>query len=211
MFSDKNSSFSKITLIENELLLNDDEKTSSTLNDFFSNVVSNLNIHPYEDPLINSEQFQDPVLRANEKYNYHPSIEAIKEKNLNKTFSFQTISRWYIKKEILGLDNSKAIQESDIQTIIIKQNVDIFTEYLFHEFEKSGYTSAFKFADIKPVHKKVAVLRKIIIGLSVSYLFYQRFLKNACINKFLAILMIYFLNISVDLEKVLVHNIAYLL
>ena len=50
LFSDKNSSFSKITLIENELLLNDDEKISSTLNDFFSNVVSNLNIPPYEDP-----------------------------------------------------------------------------------------------------------------------------------------------------------------
>ena len=50
LFSDKNSSFSKITLIENELLLNDDERISSTLNDFFSNVVSNLNIPPYEDP-----------------------------------------------------------------------------------------------------------------------------------------------------------------
>ena len=70
LFSDKNSSFSKITLIENELLLNDDEKISSTLNDFFSNVVSNLNIPPYEDPSVNPEQFEDPVLKANEKYKY---------------------------------------------------------------------------------------------------------------------------------------------
>ena len=61
LFSDKNSSFSKITLIENELLLNDDEKISSTLNDFFSNVVSNLNIPPYEDSSVNLEQFEDPV------------------------------------------------------------------------------------------------------------------------------------------------------
>ena len=89
MFSDKNSSFSKITLIENELLLNDDEKISSTLNDFFSNVVSNLNIPPYEDPSVNPEQFEDPVLKANEKYKYHPSIKAIKKKNLNKTFPFK--------------------------------------------------------------------------------------------------------------------------
>ena len=49
LFSDKNSSFSKTTLIEKELLLNDDEKISSTLNDFFSNVVFNLNTPPYED------------------------------------------------------------------------------------------------------------------------------------------------------------------
>ena len=120
LFSDKNSSFSKIALIENELLLNDDEKISSTLNDFFSNVVSNLNIPPYEDPLVNPNQFEDPVLKANEKHTYHPSIKAIKEKNLNKTFTFQTTSRSDIKKEILRLDNSKAIQESDIPTKIIK-------------------------------------------------------------------------------------------
>ena len=183
LFSQKNSSFSKITLIENELLLNDGEKISSTLNDFFSNVVSNLNIPPYEDPSVNPDQFEDPVLKANEKYKYHSSI---KEKNLNKTFTFQTISKSDIKKEFLRLDNSKAIQESDKPTKIIKQNLDVSI-------------------------KKVSVLRKIIIGLSVSYLFYQSFLKNACINKFLAILMIYFLNISVDLEKFLVHNIAYLL
>ena len=160
MFSDKNSSFSKITLIENELLLNDDEKISSTLNDFFSNVVSNLNIPPYEDPSVNPEQFEDPVLKANEKYKYHPSIKAIKEKNLNKTFTFQTISRSDIKKEILRLDNSKTKQESDIPTKIIKQNfdVDIFTEHLFYEFEKSlgksEYASSFKFVDITAVHEK---------------------------------------------------------
>ena len=128
------------------------------LNDFFSNVVSNLNIPPYEDPSVNLDQFEDPVLQANEKYKYHPSIKPIKEKNLGKTFTFQTISGSDSKKEILRPDNSKAIQESDIPTKIIKQNVDIFTEYLFHEpeksLEKSEYTSPFKFAEITPVHKK---------------------------------------------------------
>ena len=100
LFSDKNSSFSKITLIENKLLLNDDdEKFSSTLNDFLSNVVSNLNTPPYKDPSVSPDQFEDPVLKANEKYKYYPSIKAIKEKNLNKTFTFQTISRSDIKKK----------------------------------------------------------------------------------------------------------------
>ena len=134
------------------------KKSSSTLNDFFSNIVSNLNIPPYEHPSIKPDQFEDPVLKANEKYKYRPSIKAIKEKNLNKTFTFQIISRSDIKKEILRLENSKEIQESDIPTKIIKQNVSIFTEYLFHEFEKSleksEYTSPFKFADITPIHKK---------------------------------------------------------
>ena len=89
-----NSSFSNITLTENELLLNDDdEKIPSILSDFFSDVVINLNIPPYEDPSVNPDQFEDSVLKTNEKYKYHPSMKAIKEKNLNKTFTFQTISR----------------------------------------------------------------------------------------------------------------------
>ena len=75
---------------------------------------------------------------------------------------------------------------------------------------ESEYTSPFKFADITPVDKKGSRFEKNNYR-PISYLFYQRILKNACINKFVAILIIYFLNISVDLEKVLVHNIAYLL
>ena len=120
LLSDKNSSFSKITLIENELLLNDDEKISSTLNDFFSNVVSNLNIPPHEDPSVNPEQFEDQVLKANKKYKYHPSIKAIKEKNLNKTFTFQIISRSDIKKKITSgqFKSNTKIRHTNINKIL---------------------------------------------------------------------------------------------
>ena len=129
LFSDKSSSLPKFTLIENELQLNDDENISSVLNYFFSNVVSSLNVPSYKDPSVNPDQFEDPVLKANEKYKNHPSIKAIKERNINKVFKFQSISRSDIKKEIFSLDSSKASQESDIPTKIIKQNVDIFTEH----------------------------------------------------------------------------------
>ena len=145
--------------------MNDDENISSVLNDFFSNVVSSLNIPPHKDPSVNPDQFEDPVVKANEKYKNHPSIKAIKERSINKVFKFQSISRSDIKKEILSLDSSKASQESEIPTKIIKQNVDIFTEHLFHEFEKSlfekfEYTSLFEFADITPVYKKSSRFEK---------------------------------------------------
>ena len=63
------------------------------------------------------------------------------------------------------MDSSKASQESDIPTKITKQNVDIFTEHLFHEsekslFEKFEYISLFKFADITPVHRKSSRFEK---------------------------------------------------
>ena len=189
-----------------------DENISSALNDFFSNVVSSLNIPPYKDPSVNLDQFEDPVLKANEKYKYHPSIKAIKERNINKVFKFQSISRSDIKKEILSLDSSKASQESDIPTKIIKQNVDIFTEQLFHEFEKSlfekfEYTSLLKFANITPVHKKGSRFEKNNYW-PVSILpVLSKVLKNVCINKILVIVMIYFLNISVGSVNASVHKV----
>ena len=214
-FWDKNSFFSKFTLIENELLLNEDKKISSILNNFFSNVASNLNIPPFKIPSVNPDQFEDPVLKTNEKYKYHPSTKAITEKNLNKTFAFQTISRSDIKKEILRLDNSKAIQVSDIPTKIIKQNVDIFTEYLFHEFEKSlekfEYISSFKFADTTLVHKNGSRFEKnnywpvsILPVLSKGF---EKCLYKQISSYFNDIFSKY----QCGFRKGLVHNIAYLL
>ena len=90
LFSDKNLSFPKIILIENELLLNDDEKISSTLN-----VVSNLNIPPYEDPSINPDQFEDPVLKANERYKFNLLFKIYQDRILKKKFYVWAIQKQY--------------------------------------------------------------------------------------------------------------------
>ena len=54
------------------------------MNDFFSNVVSNLNILQYEDPTVDIDHFEEPSPKANENYINHPSIRAIKENNKDK-------------------------------------------------------------------------------------------------------------------------------
>ena len=63
-----------------------------------------------------------------------------------------------IKKEILNLDVSKASQDSDIPTKIIKVNADIFAEVLYNVFNRSlevgEFPSAMKLANLTPVHKK---------------------------------------------------------
>ena len=41
---------------------------AEVLNNFFSNVITNLNLPPYINPLINTENVEDPVLKANEIY-----------------------------------------------------------------------------------------------------------------------------------------------
>ena len=58
----------------------------------------------------------------------------------------------------MNLDSSKACQDSDIPTKVIKSNSDIFTDALYSEFNRSLETSVFppsmKLANVTPVHKK---------------------------------------------------------
>ena len=58
----------------------------------------------------------------------------------------------------MNLDSSKACQDSDIPTKVIKSNSDIFTDALYSAFSRSLETSVFppsiKLANVTPVHKK---------------------------------------------------------
>ena len=70
----------KITLIENNVIVSEDQQVAEIFNTFFSNSVKNLNIEYYEhfsfDEYFLSEDTEsdDPILRAIEKYGKHPSI-----------------------------------------------------------------------------------------------------------------------------------------
>ena len=119
-----------------------------------------MNITQYEDSSVNFEQIEDPVLRVTEQCKNHPSILAINSKFMRKQFSFQPFPKSKIKKKILNLDNSKACQESDILTKVIKANSDIFADILYEVFNRSlkvgTFPSSMKLADVTPVYKKVS-------------------------------------------------------
>ena len=121
---------------------------------FFINVVSNLNIPKHRARSVNIDHIEDPIARSIEQYKNHPSIVAIKSKTANKYFKFNSISKAEIEKEILNLDSSKACQDSDIPTKVIKSNSDIFTDALYSEFNRSLETSVFppsmKLANVTP-------------------------------------------------------------
>ena len=89
-------------LVEDNELLQDDQKIVDELNAFFKNVFSNLNINE-NTYIINHESgnFSDLVDRAICKYKFHPSILLIKSKLENeKLFSFQPISKFDMEKEM---------------------------------------------------------------------------------------------------------------
>ena len=56
---------------------------------------------------------------------------------MNNTFHFETVSAKEIEKELKNLWSSKAAQDSDIPTKVIKDNIDIFTPTILEEFDKS--------------------------------------------------------------------------
>ena len=145
-------------MVEQDLILDKNDNVAEVLNKFFINVVSNLNIPKYHDKSVNIDYIEDPIARSIEQYKNHPSIVAIKSKSTNKYFKFNSISKAEIEKEILNLDSSKACQDSDIPTKVIKSNSDIFTDALHSEFNRSLEASVFplsmKLANATPVHKK---------------------------------------------------------
>ena len=72
----------------------------------------------------------DPVLKAIKKYSSHPSILSIKEKMNNNEFSFRNVTYEEILNEISSLNTSKSAQSEDIPFKIIKDNADIFANYI---------------------------------------------------------------------------------
>ena len=63
-----------------------------------------------------------------------------------------------IKKTILKLDVKKACQDTNIPTKIIRENCDIFADFIFQNFNNGIASSVFpasvKNANIAPVYKK---------------------------------------------------------
>ena len=156
--SDKSVKCDKISLNENGELLKSESETDEVFNNFFSNIVKNLEIPEYKNLNTNIENVKDPGFRATLKYKNHPSIIAIKEKSKNEKFSFHEVNDEKIERGIMRLNKNKASQKSNIPIRIIKDNVHIFADFLCETvnctIKTSNFPSCLKLADITPLHKK---------------------------------------------------------
>ena len=147
----------KVTLIEEDEIVESDINTAQILNTFFSNIVSNLKIAEYANCDSISDNINDPVIKSIVKYRNHPSILKIGEVCNRKKCSFFFF--WHAdKEEILSLDSTKVSQYTDIPTKVIKDNADIFSDFLLSGFNNSITTfifpSSLKQAILTPVFKK---------------------------------------------------------
>ena len=115
----------KITLVENNEVVSDESELVEILGKYFGNIVQNLGIDSLNN--ISSDNDAVTIRQTIEKYQNHPSIKVIWE-NIDTTnnFSFELINPECISKIINNLDTSKATQQGDIPTTIIKDNKDLF-------------------------------------------------------------------------------------
>ena len=102
----------------------------------------------------------NPVLACIGKFSKHPNLVSIKklmETKCNK-FSFKYEESKKFLTEIQKLNFRIASQQSDIPVEILKENNDIFSYILHHNFNNSLFSNKFpkylKKADATPIFKK---------------------------------------------------------
>ena len=146
--SDKIMSKEKITLIKENESISNDENTAQVLNTFFSNIVGSVNISEYvtNDPV--SDNVSDPIIKLIVKYRKNPSILTIGEvckerKKKHAAFSFSKVAKEKILRDVLNPDVSKACQDTNFPSKIIREDADIFASFLHTSFNTSVTNSEF--------------------------------------------------------------------
>lgn len=77
----------------------------------------------------NQDFVEDPLLRAIKRYENHPSKKGI-ERNVEKSF-FSFVTFTVIEQQLKNLNQNKAFQDTYIPTRILKENSDLFAQFIF--------------------------------------------------------------------------------
>ena len=144
--------------MEDETVTKQDEQNSEILNTFFSNAVKNLKIPRFSNTNSLAERLSNPTLKSIVKNKNSPSIVAIRNASNNSHFHFNEVSVEEVYKEIRKLSPCKSAQSADIPIGVLKENADIFADYIcgfFNEsIKKSTFLSNLKIENMTPVFKK---------------------------------------------------------
>ena len=135
-FSKKILGTNRVILRDGGKIISNTEKVADNFDNIFMNIGKTLKIGNYKQFLVETNDVSDPVLKAIKKYSAHPSILRVKEKMNNNVLSFRKVTYEEILNEINSLDTSKSTQSEDIPFKIIKDNADIFANFIFQNFNK---------------------------------------------------------------------------
>ena len=140
LFANKVKAKTILKLVENDKVIDNESEIEQIFNEYFVNIVKRLRILTEEQTAYSAANQLSEVEMAIIKYKNHPSIKAITDRmeKLGKpTFNFKFTSHEETEKEVNNLKIKKASQKSDIPLKIIKENVDIISYFLYHDFNDS--------------------------------------------------------------------------
>ena len=168
----------KITLTQKDEIISRSKDFAEVFNTFFVNAVSNLGLVVNESLLGNTGETNNLIVNIIDRYKTYPSIRLIKEHAAqpDNRFYFDQITYEDIQKEIKKLDCTKAFQDTDIPSNIIKENADIFENFLYFSYNKAvsdcELPKNFKNANVLPIYKKDSRLEgKTIAPLAFSLIY----------------------------------------
>ena len=143
LFSEKAFRKETILLKDNNRTKANNRELAETFKPFFINITQNLKIDSNLVEITENLSTSDPVLKAVKKYEKHTSIIKIKEKmkNKNMSFSFSFVTKETTLNELRKLNPKNACQESDIPVKIIKENLNIFSNFVYNNFNNSLFSS----------------------------------------------------------------------
>ena len=145
--------------MEKEELVSSESDVAQRFNQFFSNIVKNLDIPKcVVGDTLHLNLKNHPILMAILKYRDHPSIITIKRSRYQTVpFHFSYIDKKTVLKIIRSLSNNKASQETDMPVRVVKGNAEYFAEIISSQFRESINSSkfplSFKLTNITPVFK----------------------------------------------------------
>ena len=160
-FSDKQKHIQKdFILIEKDEVISEEEEVAEKMNNYFANVIENLEIEPFiQNSVATNINYDDSITNVIKKYASHPSILKIKEHfKIEQKFSFSLTSNQEMQNKINDLDPKKATVENDIPAKILIETKEITSKFLTKIFndsiDENKFPGSLKNADVLPIHKK---------------------------------------------------------
>ena len=139
-FSDKDNKSSKITLVENNIVIADKNWVAELMSKYFINIIKTLNLKA---PIINTT---DDIESWTKNYDNHISRTKIKEayrEIVPDSFHFKSLSLDDVKKEVLNLNQKKSSISGIIRVTILKQTIDVHLQQLANAINHALQTNCF--------------------------------------------------------------------
>ena len=157
LLSDKGGNRSKITLIDKEKVVSEDQEVSNIFNNYFKETIDTAEAENHSSK--KEEELDISSYCQLEKYNDHASIISIKKVTPTVEFDFNDISIEDINRELENFDEKKACVSNGIPVKILKKTADVCSYRLLEIWNQEiagqgNFPKNLKLAEISPIFKK---------------------------------------------------------